>query len=91
MRISAIPHEYYVRNSEEKKLMEDNNKTALEVLRRRGVTEIVKETIEDAFAVGYYEQKESNKTTIQNMVEGAFIDIVKQGRQDTILISRVDN
>lgn len=46
--------------------------------------------VEEAFAAGYHVQKESIKRLIWNMVECTLIDIVEQGRLETIIVRSID-
>lgn len=66
----------YMTCSEVEKLMGDNIKASVEVATRCIVTKIVEEIIEDAFVVGYDEQKRGIKTRITNTLEGNLTDIV---------------
>lgn len=66
----------YMPRSELKKLIEENIKNAVEVAEKM---------IEDAFTVGLEEQNEGIKTTFRNIVEGASIEIVEQGRLENQL------
>lgn len=70
--------------------MEDKIKAAVKVAMRHAVIEIVEETIEDAFAVGFDDEKEGIKTSIRIMLDGALIDIIGQCHLDNILVSNVD-
>lgn len=63
--------------------MEDDRKTIVETVARCIATGIVLGAIEDAFTVGYDEEEEGIMTPFRNMVEGASIDIVEQGRPNT--------
>lgn len=64
--------------------MEDKIKSAVEIITRCIITEIVEEMVMDVFKWGYDEQKEKIKAVIRSKAEGALVDIVWKGRVDTI-------
>lgn len=85
-----LPKNYMTR-CEVEKLMEDNIRTTFPVVTPRVFTDIVEEMIENAFRAGFDVKNEGIKTTFLNMMAGALVDIVEQGRVDTILNRNLDN
>lgn len=80
----------YMTRTVGQKLIEEKIRTAAEVATRFAATGIVEEKREEEFTVRYDEQKNGIKTSILNMVEGAFTDIVEKDRLDNILVLNVD-
>lgn len=87
---SGGPTVDYIKRSEVENLMEYKIKAAIEITTWRVDNWNWEDTIEEAFATEYDEQKERVKAPIRNIVEGASISIVEQGFQDTILMRNVD-
>lgn len=80
--------------SEVEKLIKDNINAPAEINIILLVIQIMKESIYEAFSVGFdtrSEEKEGIKTPIINMEEGALVEIVDHNRLHIILVRIMNN
>lgn len=71
-----------------KNLVEDNLKAAAQVATRCIITGTVKK-IEETFSVVHDEKSDEVETPMRIMMEGAFADMIEQGRLNTLLLRNV--